>query len=145
MPHSLLARLGRLFITPYSPHPEVRTYLDRAQTQRDELAVVTVAVLDAAESEKVFGVATAKRGIQPVFLRVENCSRSSLRLQLVSIDPNYYTPLEAAGVNHFSILKRLSAFGFIAYLLYPLLALLLPLKLITAYFASSTTSASSRE
>lgn len=132
---SYLARLGRLFITPYSPQPEARSFLDRAQTQQNEMAEVTVAVLDAAESEKYFGIAVAKRGVQPVYLRVQNRSRSSLRLQLVNIDPNYYTPLEAAGVNHFSILKRLSAFGFVAYLLYPLLALL-PLKLITAYFAN---------
>lgn len=144
VPKPFLRRIGRLFITPYTPHPEVRTFLDRAQSQHNEMAQVTVAVLDAAESEKYFGVAVARRGVQPVYLRVENRSQSSLRLQLVSIDPNYYTPLEAAGVNHFSILKRLSAFGFIAYLLYPLL-LLLPLKLITAYFANQRMSDFFRE
>ena len=144
MPESLLRRIGRLFITPYTPHPEVRTFLTRAQTQSNEMAQVTVAVLDAAESERYFGVAVARRGVQPVYLKVENLSKSSLRLQLVSIDPKYSTPLEAAGVNHFSILRRLSAFGFIAYLLYPLLALL-PLKLITAYFANQRMSDFFRE
>jgi hypothetical protein len=61
-----------------------------------------------------------------------------MRLQLVRIDPNYYTPLEAAAANHFSIVKRFSTFGFIGWFLLPMLPLLLliPLKLITAYRAN---------
>ena len=135
MAHPLLTALWRRLTTPYTPDESVDSYLARAQTQQDDLAEVTVAVLDAAESARVFGVHTARRGVQPVYLRIVNRCRTNLRLQLVSIDPNYYTPLEAAGVNHFSILKRLSAFGFIGYLFLPLLALV-PLKLITAYRAN---------
>jgi hypothetical protein len=97
---------------------------------------VTVAVLDAAESDKLFGVALARRGLQPVYLRVANTSKDPLRLQLVTIDPNYYTPLEAAGVNHFSIARRLSAFGFLGWWLFLPLLLLIPFKLITAYLAN---------
>jgi hypothetical protein len=71
-----------------------------------------------------------------VFLRVVNRSQTHLRLHLVSIDRNYYTPLEAAGVNHFSMLKRLSAFGVVGCgLFFPLLALI-PSKLISAYRAN---------
>ena len=94
-----------------------------------------MAVLDAKESERFFGVNVARRGIQPVHLRIENRSKASIRLQLVSIDPNYYTPLEAAALNHYSITKRLSAFGFMGWLFLPLLVLV-PLKLITAYRAN---------
>ena len=93
---------------------------------------MTAAVLDAAESDRMFGVPLARRGIQPVFLRIVNRSASPMRLHLVSIDPNYYTPLEAAGVNHFSIVKRFSAFGLIAWFFLPLLALIIPFKLIGA-------------
>ncbi|HYN79621.1 MAG TPA: hypothetical protein VES73_17715, partial [Lamprocystis sp. (in: g-proteobacteria)] len=127
--------LRRLFTTPYRPQPLLRTFLSRAQVQSSPAAQVTVAVLDAAESERVFGVPLARRGIQPVYLRVENRGTTPLRLHLLGISPNYFTPLEAAGKNHFSITKRLSAFGFVGWLFLPLL-LLLPLKLITAQRAN---------
>ncbi len=100
---------------------------------------MTVAIPDARECEQIFGVPLTRRGLQPVYLRIANRSATPLRLQLVNIDPNYYTPLEAAGVSHFSILRRLSAFGLLGWLfvpLLPLLLLLLPLKIITAYRAN---------
>jgi hypothetical protein len=125
----------RLLTTRYAPDPALRTYLTRAQTQENANAQVTVSVLDAAESAKYFGVSLARRGIQPVYLRVVNRSQSLLRLPLVRIDPNYYTPREAAGRCHFSFVKRLSAFGLIGWIFLPLLALI-PLKLITAYRAN---------
>ena len=106
--------------------------MPRAQTQEQPRAAVTVAVLTGSEAKTLFGVDVARRGIQPVFLRVVNRSAESLRLQMVSIDPNYFTPLEAAGVNHFSIFRRLSAFGAIGWVFLPLLALV-PLKLVTAW------------
>ena len=120
----------RLFTVRFIPEPEDRAFLERAQTQETPLAQVTAAVLDAAESDRLFGVPLARRGIQPVYLRIVNRSSAPLRLHLVSIDPNYYTPLEAAGVNHFSIVKRFSAFGLIAWFFLPLLALVIPFKLI---------------
>ena len=125
----------RLFTIAYDPDPSYREFLSRAQTQDSPLAQVTVAVLDAAESERVFGVPLARRGIQPVFLRVVNRAQTQLRLHVVTIDRNYYTPLEAAGVNHYSILKRLSAFGVIGWFFVPLLALI-PFKLVSAYRAN---------
>ena len=39
---------------------------------------------------------------------------------------------EAAGVNHFSLFKRLSAFGILAWFMLPVVVILLPFKLITA-------------
>ncbi|MFM8733947.1 MAG: LssY C-terminal domain-containing protein [Pirellulales bacterium] len=131
----LVSRLWRLLITRYAPDESSTTYRDRAVTRDDPRARVTVAVPSAAESRRVFGVDVAKRGIQPVWLRIENRSSGSLRLQAVTIDPEYFTPLEAAGVNHFSITKRLSAFGAMSWVFYPLL-LLMPLKLLTAWLAN---------
>jgi hypothetical protein len=126
----------RLFTVAYSPDAAKRPFLARAQSQESPLAQVTVAVPDAAESERLFGVPLARRGIQPVFLRVVNRSEAHLRLHVVSLDRNYYTPLEAAGVNHFSIAKRLSAFGVLGWFLFlPLLALI-PFKLVAAYRAN---------
>jgi hypothetical protein len=129
---SLPARLWRLVTTPYQPAPACDSFMPRAQTQEQPRAAVTVAVLTGREAKTLFGVDVARRGIQPVFLRIVNRSTESLRLQMVSIDPNYFTPLEAAGVNHFSIFRRLSAFGAIGWVFLPLLALV-PLKLITAW------------
>lgn len=133
--HRLLHRLWRLIVTPYEPDPHVEDFRERAQTQDDPRARVTVAVLSAAESRRLFGVDLARRGIQPVFVRVENRSPESLRLQLVGIDPRYFTPLEAAAAVHFSIVRRLSAFGVLGWMFLPLL-LLVPLKLITAHWAN---------
>jgi hypothetical protein len=129
---SLPARLWRLVTTPYHPAPAFDSFMPRAQTQEQPRAAVTVAVLTGREARQFFGVDVSRRGIQPVFVRVVNRSSESLRLQMVSIDPNYFTPLEAAGVNHFSIFRRLSAFGAIGWVFLPLLTLV-PLKLITAW------------
>ena len=126
----------RLFTTPYRPNPSISTYEARAQTQQNAKATVTVAVLDAAEAHRLFGVPLSRRGIQPVHLRIVNRSDRLMRLQLVRIDPNYYTPLEAAASNHFSIAKRLSAFGLVGVLVFFPLLLLIPFKLITAYRAN---------
>src|SRR6185436_11570232 len=129
--YRLVEMLRRIFTVVYAPRPEFRDFLTRGQTQETALAKVTAAVLTAHESQQVFGVPLARRSIQPVFLRIENRHTTPLRLYLLEIDPHYYTPLEAAGINHFSVLKRLSAIGIAAWYFLPLLALL-PLKLWTA-------------
>src|SRR3954466_7790656 len=112
---------------PYSPRPEERAFLQRVVSQRDEILIVDVAVLDDRESEQFFGVPLARRGIQPVWLRITNAGKQPYRLGLASLDPGYYPPLEAAFVNHFAVGKRLVAFGLLAWLFWPLL-ILLPFK-----------------
>lgn len=132
---ALPARLWRLVTTAYRPAPTCDSFMPRAQTQEQPRAVVTVAVLTGREGREFFGVDMARQGIQPVFLRIVNRSPESLRLQMVSIDPNYFTPLEAAGVSHFSIVRRLSAFGAMGWVFLPLLTLV-PLKLVTAWLSN---------
>jgi hypothetical protein len=124
--------IRRMFTTPYRPQPASGTFMARAQSQESPAAQVTVAVADPAESERIFGVPLSRKGVQPVFLRIVNRSHSQLRLHLVSIDPSYYTPLEAAALNHFSIVRRLSAFGFVAWIVALPILLLIPFKVITA-------------
>src|SRR6185436_18935442 len=124
----LLRFLQRIFTVVYEPEPGVREFLSRSETQGSPAAEVTAAVLSARESQEMFGVPLARRSIQPVFLRIVNQGPRPLRLYVLDIDPHYYTPLEAAGINHFSVLKRLSAIGIAAWYFLPLLALL-PLKL----------------
>src|SRR3954463_13467556 len=84
--------LWHLITTHYTPEPTLRTFASRAQTQENSQAQVTVAVLDAVEASQLFGVHLARRGIQPVYLRIVNRSDKLFRLQLVRIDPNYYPP-----------------------------------------------------
>ncbi len=135
MAFTLPLAVKRLIITPYVPQPGLDSFRARAQTQSTPLAEVTVAVLDSRESERFFGVPLARRGLQPVHLRIVNHGGAPLRLLLAQIDPNYYTPLEAAATCHYSIVKRLSAFGLVGLLFFWLL-LLIPSKLITAWLAN---------
>jgi len=125
----------RLLRVPYKPRPEEQSFLQRAEVRRDDEFVVTVSVLDDRESERFFGVPLARRGIQPVWLRITNSGGQTYRLRLASLDPNYYPPLEAAYVNHFAIGRRLVAFGLLALLSLPLL-LLLPFKVLGARSAN---------
>ena len=132
----LKSSFQHLFTIDYSPRPEQQSYLERSQTQETPLARVTAAVLSSKESREHFGVGLARKSIQPVYLKIENRGRTPLRLYVLDIDPHYYTPLEAAGLCHFSVLKRFSAFGLIAWLFFPIVLLVIPSKLIFAAFAN---------
>jgi LssY C-terminus len=120
---------------PYSPQPEERAFLQRAVVQRDDSLVVEVSVLDDRESARFFGVPLARRGIQPVWLRITNSGTQTWRLRLASLDPSYYPPLEAAFINHYSIGKQLIGLGVLAWLWLPLL-LLLPFRAFGAWSAN---------
>jgi LssY C-terminus len=61
---------------------------------------VTVSVLSAAESEAVFGVAVYDAGVQPVWLHIENHDSVPYLLFPSQVDPNKFSPLEAAYRNH---------------------------------------------
>jgi len=119
----------------YKPQPEERSFIERTQVQYDEDVTVSASVLVDSESELFFGVPLARRGIQPIWLRIVNKGEQSFRLHLGSIDPNYYSPLEAAFVSHFVTGKRLAEFGLLAWLFLPLL-IVLPFKYLGARSAN---------
>ncbi len=87
------------------------------------------------ESERVFGVRLARHGLQAVWLEVANGGAEPLWLDRVQLDPDYYTPLEAAHLAHFAMGTRLVAFGVLGWLFLPLLPLV-PLKLLSARAAN---------
>jgi len=118
-----------LFRLPYCPQPDQRPYLARVQTQSDEHAEVSVAVLIPSECRIVLGVPLANRGIQAVWVRVINRSSSGTRLLMTKIARDYYTAREAAGVCQFAIVKRLLTFGFLIWFLLPIMFFALPFKL----------------
>ncbi len=123
----ILRRLG----VPYTPRPDERPFLDRVQTQEQDELRVRVAVLGSRESDRFFGVPLARRGIQAVWLEIDNHTTGPVYFNRVRLDPNYYPPREAAIVNHFATSVRLAGFGLLAFLFLPLIVLL-PLKLIGA-------------
>jgi hypothetical protein len=127
--------LSRIFTTRYRPEPLYRGFLEHAQKQGSPLAEVTLAAPDPEESARVFGVSLSRKGVQPIHLRITNRSHAPLRLQMLGIDPSYFTPLEAAMVSHFSLVRGFWMLGALAWMVLPLV-LLLPSRLITAWLAN---------
>ena len=77
--------------------------LERVQTKEDSGVLVSLVVLSAKESEQVFGVPLALKGIQPVWLKIENKSeRHQLFLQHF-VDSDYYSPQEAAYMSRLKV------------------------------------------
>jgi hypothetical protein len=128
--------LARHLIVCYSPKPQERSFVDSAQHAEQEKVVVSIAALDSRQSRQFFGVPLGRRGIQPVWLRIENRAASRCRLHLVSIDPKYYSPREAAAANHYSVGNRLMALGLLGYLVFLPVLLLVPLKIISGLRAN---------
>src|SRR5678815_91973 len=95
----------------YSPNPGKRSFIDSALHAEQEGVSVSIAALDARQSQEVFGVPMARRGIQPIWLRIENRAATRCRVHVVSIDPNYFSPHEAAAANHYSSGRRLLGLG----------------------------------
>ena len=74
-------------------------YLDRAQSQEKDRIRVTAAVPSAAESKAIFGAPLYKRGVQPVWLKIENNRDDMVAFLPVGLDPAYFTPIEAANMD----------------------------------------------
>ena len=87
--------------TTFDPRPEVEVpFRERAETQSEGDIRVTAAVPSAEESRKLFGVDLYKRGIQPIWLEIQNNSQKPAWFLPASVDPEYYTPLEVAYMYH---------------------------------------------
>ncbi len=90
----------------YKPQPFFEVpFRERIQSKVKDAVKVSVAVLSAEESKQVFGVNLAIHDIQPVWIRVENSSAKPYHLMSSGLDPNYYSPLEAAYTNHSLFLR----------------------------------------
>ncbi len=72
----------------------------RALRQTQGQVTIASVALTEEESEAVYGVDLGKTGIQPVWLQVENNTPSTYWLIESSLDPDYFSPLEAAYENH---------------------------------------------
>jgi LssY-like putative type I secretion system component LssY len=87
--------------TIYRPQPAVNlNSLAQARTQSDGKIRVTAAALSAEESRKIFDVSLYDSGVQPVWFSIENQDHVPYAFLSVSVDPNRFSPLEAAYRNH---------------------------------------------
>jgi hypothetical protein len=77
-------------------------FYKRAETRTENNVRVTAAVLNAQEAEELFGRPLYKKGIQPVWLEIENQSGYRMWFAPVSVDRNYFAPLEVAYLFHSS-------------------------------------------
>ena len=95
-----LLLLSACSITPdyYETIPE-SDYRERVQTQESDGLRVSAAVPSAKETKQIFGRPLYKRGIQPVWLRIENRRKVPITFLPAGLDPQYYSPLEAAHID----------------------------------------------
>lgn len=81
----------------FHPQPQDESWLRQRAVTREENGVrVSAAVLSAGDTETVFGLQLYKKGIQPLWLEIENHTRHRMWFPPVSVDRNYYSPLEVA-------------------------------------------------
>ena len=70
-------------------------YKSRVVTRSDGAVLVSASVLSASESRDIYGVPLAKKGIQPIWIEVENGDDVAYWLMSPGIDPNFYPASEA--------------------------------------------------
>jgi LssY C-terminus len=76
------------------------SFLPRVRTETQGPVRVSIAALGAVESREHFGIDLAARGIQPVWVEIENRSPVTLYLLSSAVDPAYFSAREAAYQAH---------------------------------------------
>jgi hypothetical protein len=98
----LVALLGVSACASFKPVPlEELTFRERAEGEGKNGLRVAVSVLNREESRQAFGVNLEKRGIQPVWVEIENRTDKSFWFMMSGLDPNYFSAHEAAYMNHY--------------------------------------------
>lgn len=80
-------------------------FRDRALTQHEENVRVSTVVLSDEESEQLFDNDLYRRGIQPVWLEIENKDESPIYFLAAGLDPDYFAPLEVAYIHRLRFAK----------------------------------------
>ena len=76
-------------------------FQERAVTQSENNVTVSAVVLSEEESELIFATDLYRRGIQPVWLEIENNDESDMRFLPAGLDPEYFAPLEVSYIKRF--------------------------------------------
>ena len=120
----------------YRPHTTDRTsFMERAQTQTRGDLTVTLTVLSNKEAKKFFGTSLSKRGIQPLWLEIDNQGDNTYFLIPRNMDPNYYSAEEATYMAHYKQTRQFLEAGLLAVLFFPVLALI-PVNFFTIRHAN---------
>ncbi len=76
------------------------TVQERAQTIEKDGIRVSTSVLSREEASYLFGAELHERGVQPVWLEIENRTEERAWFMLHGLDPNYFSAREVAYMNH---------------------------------------------
>jgi hypothetical protein len=74
-------------------------FLERAQTQTEGGIRVTAAVPSARETRALFDENLYRQRVQPIWLEIENGKDRPAAFLPVGLDPEYYSPIEAANLD----------------------------------------------
>jgi hypothetical protein len=102
----LAALVGSLLVacTPFAPEPfEGAEFLGRVKTQEGNGLRISVAALTPGESRRYLGEDLDSKGVQPVWLQIENQHDYPIRYLPVWTDPIYFSPSEVAFMFHRSL------------------------------------------
>jgi LssY C-terminus len=81
----------------FNPDPsDASAFMARAQQKSARGITVEASALAASESRRFFGENLARKNIQPVWLSIENQTDDQLAFIPIAMDPDYYSPYEAA-------------------------------------------------
>jgi hypothetical protein len=85
----------------FQPQPlDQSGFEQRAQSSTDGRVTVTVTALTEKEARDALGVDVAGAGIQPVWVKVVNREAIGFIVPAIVIDPEYFSPMEAAWQAH---------------------------------------------
>lgn len=86
--------------TGFEPKPiDSVPFLDRSVTQTDDGVKVTTAVPSASETRDLFGISLYKKGVQPVWLEIENLTDDRIAYLQAGTDFDYHSPFEVASIS----------------------------------------------
>jgi len=98
---ALLMMLGLTGCATFKPGSlEQIPIRERAQVLEENGLRVSVAVLSRAEAKELFGANLHDRGVQPVWIEVDNQTDMPFWLMFHGLDPNYFSAHEVAYMNH---------------------------------------------
>jgi len=69
---------------------------ERAVSVTKDKITVSASVPGEEEAQAIFGIPIYDRGIQPIWLNIENNSEQRIRFAPTGVDPGYFSPLEVA-------------------------------------------------
>lgn len=98
----VVGRFAIDLVAPFHPEPPSQVpFLEHARTKTSDKVSVTAAALGPDESYRIFGVAMALKGIQPVWIEVRNDEDVPLWYLRAGTDNEWFSPYEAFYVSRF--------------------------------------------